>query len=237
MRKPPTVIILLGPPGAGKGTQAARLSAALNIPAISTGEMLRQAAKSKSETGKLVQSIMASGQLVSDELINRVVADRLQQGDCQGGCILDGYPRTVPQARFLDTLLNRLGLPEPVVFNFDVALEKIVHRLSRRRQCPKCGAIFSLNRNAESLRCEYDETLLLQRADDNPVAVRRRLEVYQATFADLVGFYRTRNYHQIDGARPPEVISQELLGLLVRPTPARAAVATYAAAAMAHAGA
>ena len=237
MGNPRTVIILLGPPGAGKGTQAARLSAALNIPAISTGEMLRQAAKSKSETGKLVETVMAAGQLVSDELINRVVADRLQQGDCRTGCILDGYPRTVAQARFLDTLLNHLNLREPVVFNFDVAVEKIVHRLSRRRQCPKCGAIFSLNRNAESLRCEKDETLLVQLADDNPIAVRQRLEVYRATFAYLVEFYRNGSYHEVDAAPSPDAISQQLLNLLAVPMPARSAVSNYALAAMARAGA
>lgn len=234
MRKPSIVVIFLGPPGAGKGTQAARLSAALNIPAVSTGEMLRQAAKSGSETGKLVEAVMASGQLVSDELINRVVADRLRQRDCRHGCILDGYPRTVAQARFLERLLEDLNLPEAVVFNFDLALEKIVHRLSRRRQCPKCGGIFSLNRNAESIRCQKDGTLLVSRTDDNPVAIRQRLEVYRASCANLVDFYRTRSYHEIDAARSPAAISQDLLKVVALPVAAPAAAGKYAAAAMAQ---
>jgi adenylate kinase len=221
MRKPSTVVIFLGPPGGGKGTQAARLSDALSIPAVSTGEMLREAAKSGSETGKLVSSVMASGQLVSDELINRVVADRLRQGDCRHGCILDGYPRTVAQARFLERLLEDLNLSEPAVFNLHLAVEKIVHRLSRRRQCPKCGGIFSLNRNAESIRCEKDGALLIHRADDNPAAIRQRLEVYRATFADLIDFYRSRNYHEIDAARSLNAISQELLKLLAMSVAAR----------------
>src|ERR1700761_2196646 len=130
-----TLIILLGPPGAGKGTQAARLSSALGVPAISTGEMLRQSVQSRSELGKLVESAMASGQLVSDELMNQVVADRVRRNDCQSGCILDGYPRTVAQARFLEGELNRLEMPEPIVFNLDLQIEKVIRRLSRRRQC------------------------------------------------------------------------------------------------------
>ena len=233
MRKPSNVVIFLGPPGAGKGTQAVRLSGALNIPTVSTGEMLRHAARSGSETGKLVASVMASGQLVSDELINRVVADRLRQTDCRDGCILDGYPRTVAQARFLETLLADLNLSAPVVFNFDLSVEKIVRRLSRRRQCPKCGGIFSLNRNVESIRCQKDGALLIQRADDNPLAIRQRLDVYRATFAGLIDFYRSRNYREIDADRSPNAISQELLKLLAVPVMARAAARKYAAMAVA----
>jgi len=207
------VIVLLGPPGAGKGTQAARLSAALGIPAISTGEMLRQTVKSGSTLGKLVQSVMASGQLVSDELINQVVAERLACGDCQGGCILDGYPRTVAQARYLETLLRDLHLPEPFAINLDLTVENVVRRLGRRRQCPTCGAIFSVNRNADALRCQRDGSMLIQRADDNPDAIRQRLEVYKVTSADLVNFYRVRRFHELDGSREPELIADELLRL------------------------
>jgi adenylate kinase len=197
--------------------------------------LLRGAAKSNSETGKLVHSIMASGRLVSDELINEVVADRLRQRDCRHGCILDGYPRTFAQARFLEGLLESLKLPEPIVFNFDLALEKIVHRLSRRRQCPKCGGIFSLNRNAESVRCAKDGALLIQRADDNPAAIRQRLEVYRATSAGLMDFYRRRNYHEVDAARLPHAISQEVLKMLAIPASADAGVRKYIAPAVAQA--
>jgi adenylate kinase len=195
----------------------------LNIPAISTGDMLRRTATSGSELGKLVGRVMASGELVGDDLINQVVAERLGAHDCASGCILDGYPRTVAQARFLDSLLDQLGMSEPVVFNFDLGIEKVIHRLSRRRQCPKCGSIFSLNRNAESIRCHKDGALLIQRADDKPEAIRQRLEVYRATCAELVDYYRTRSYHEIAGHGTPKQISHELLSILdTPPKPSRA---------------
>jgi adenylate kinase len=218
------VIIFLGPPGAGKGTQAACLSSVLNIPAISTGDMLRRTAQSGSELGKLVGRVMASGELVTDDLINQVVAERLGAHDCAAGCILDGYPRTVAQARFLDSLLDQVNMSEPVVFNFDLPIEKVIHRLSRRRQCPKCGGIFSTNPHAESIRCRKDGTLLIQRADDKPEAIRQRLQVYRATSAELINYYRSRNYHEIAAHRMPQQISHELLSLLdTRPTPVHAA--------------
>jgi len=229
-----TVLVFLGPPGAGKGTQAARISTSLGVPAISTGEILRDAAKSGSELGKLVESVMASGQLVSDDLINRVVTERLHQEDCRFGFILDGYPRTVAQGGFLRTLLEELNLPEPVVFNFDLSIEKIVYRLGRRRQCGKCGGIFGVNRNAESIRCPQDGTLLVQRADDKPEAIRQRLEVYRATSADLIEFYRGRNYYEINASRKPEQIAEELLSLLSSPIHAGTARRQYVRTAVAH---
>ncbi len=218
-----TVVIFLGPPGAGKGTQAARLSEALGIPAISTGEILRQAAQSGTELGKAVQSVMASGQLVSDDLMNEVVADRLSRRDCRHGCILDGYPRTVSQARFLEALLDRLNLPEPVIFNLNLAPEKIVARLSRRRQCPQCGGIYSIKPYSAPPRCERDGSVLVQRPDDAPATIRQRLEVYRATSEALADFYRTRNYYEISAARTPKHISKELLRLIATRRPAAVA--------------
>lgn len=211
MRKHRHMIIFLGPPGAGKGTQAACLSSVLGIPAISTGDMLRKTAASGSELGKIVGRVMASGELVGDDVINQVMAERLRSHDCAFGCILDGYPRTVAQARFLESILEQLDMPEPIIFNFEVSVEKIVHRLSRRRHCPKCGGVFSVNRLAESIRCKKDRTVLIRRADDAPEAIRQRLDVYRTTGADLIDFYRTRNYHEIAAANTPKEISQELL--------------------------
>lgn len=214
MRNSATVIIFLGPPGAGKGTQAARLSAALGLPAVSTGEMLRQTAACGSVLGKTVQKLMAAGQLVRDDLINQVVERRLRQSDCDSGCVLDGYPRTACQARFLESLLRRLEMPAPVVFDFQLTAEYVIERLSHRRQCPQCGHISSIDLSAGPSYCDRDGTLLVQRVDDNPAAIRQRLNLYKATFADLVSYYRTRNYHEIDASRTPDEVAAELLAVL-----------------------
>lgn len=227
MPKLASVIVFLGPPGAGKGTQAARLSATLGIPVISTGEMLRQAAQSGSELGKAVEGVMASGHLVSDDLINEVVDERLRRSDCNSGCILDGYPRTVSQALSLEGLLDRLNLPEPVVLNFQLASDKIVERLSRRRQCPQCGASYSVKHHNNSARCERDGSLLTRRADDNPETIRQRLELYHSTSAALVDFYRSRNYHEIRASRTPSHVSRELTRILRGSRPVTAIPAVH----------
>lgn len=218
------VIVFLGPPGSGKGTQAARLSAALGIPAISTGEMLRRECQSGSSLGKAVQSVLAAGQLVSDDLINQVVASRLAQGDCEPGCILDGYPRTISQARFLNRLLTNLRMRRPVVFGFEIEGEEVVERLSRRRQCAECGRIFSLNGSAETAEfCDADGAKLVQRADDNAETVRERLKLYQMNAGPLLRYYRRKDYHRIHATGTPEAISDELLGILERRASAAAA--------------
>lgn len=212
------VMIFLGPPGSGKGTQAGRLSAVLGIPAISTGEMLRRECQSGSSLGEAVRNVLASGQLVSDDLVNQVVARRFGQSDCAHGCILDGYPRTVSQARFLDGLLRKLKMARPVVFDFEIECEEIVSRLGRRRQCGECGRVFSLDGNSHSgeLVCDRDGAPLVQRADDNPEAIRERLRLYEQNAGALVRYYARKDYHRICATRSPEEISRELLGLLGR---------------------
>jgi adenylate kinase len=210
------VIIFLGPPGSGKGTQAARLSAELAIPSISTGEMLRRECQSGSPLGLTVKAILASGQLVDDDLVNQVVASRLRTCDCNPGCILDGYPRTISQARFLDALLDSMNWRRPVVFDFQIPTEEIVSRLGRRRQCVQCGRSFSVDTEADpaELLCDRDAAPLVQRTDDNPETVRERLRQYERYAAELVGYYRSRNYHRISAARSPEEISDQLFQII-----------------------
>lgn len=210
------VIIFLGPPGSGKGTQAARLSSTLGIPAISTGEMLRREAKSGTRLGMAIKKVMTSGQLVSDDLINQVLASRLKNSDCANGCILDGYPRTISQARFLNDLLVGLRKPQPVVFNFEIESATIVTRISRRRQCAECGRIFSISgeKTEETLRCDYDGSLVSQRADDRPEVVHERLRQYERNAIELVRHYATEDYHSLSADSSPEQITDHLLSTL-----------------------
>lgn len=207
------VIVLLGPPGSGKGTQAARLSGALGIPAISTGDMLRRECKSGSALGDAVKSILAAGQLVGDDLMNQVVENRLRQFDCQSGCILDGYPRTLNQARYLDGLLKTLGRARPLVFDFDISSEEIVRRLSCRRVCMECGRTIAVaNEGAEpQLVCDRDGSRMLRREDDDPRSIRLRLRVYARNAAQIVRHYRKLNYHRVRATRPADEVCEDLL--------------------------
>jgi adenylate kinase len=192
--------------------------------------MLRRECQSGSQLGHLVQTVLSAGQLVSDSLVNQVVASRLRQSDCRYGCILDGYPRTVSQARFLDTLLAGLKMPRPIVFDFEIESEEIVARLSRRRQCPGCGRIFSLdgNENPSELFCDRDGVKLIQRSDDNPASVRERLRLHAQNASELVRYYRSKEYHRIRASRNPAEISRELLSILDFPWMARPAAAEQA---------
>lgn len=208
------VVLFLGPPGSGKGTQGSLLSSALDLPAISTGDMLRHECDSGSKLGQAVRNVLASGQLVSDDLVNQVVNKRLRQPDCKRGCIFDGYPRTVSQARYLDRALVKLDMPSPVVFDFEIAPEAILSRLSRRLQCPECRRIFSLNANGQEPVCDRDGARLIHRADDNPTTILERLRLHQQNAAELVGYYSRREYHRIDASRPPEEISETIVGIL-----------------------
>jgi adenylate kinase len=209
-------VIFLGPPGSGKGTQAARLSAELGIPAISTGEMLRRECRTGSRLGRAVHNILTTGQLVNDDVMNQVVASRLREQDCRSGCILDGYPRTLSQATFLDGLLAEMRKRRPVVFDFVISPEEIVARLGRRRQCAECGRIVSVapDFDGAELVCERDGSLLVERADDNPDTVRERLRQYERNAADLVDYYRNQDYHRIAATRAPHEICDELLNTL-----------------------
>jgi adenylate kinase len=186
-------LMLLGAVGAGKGTQAQRLSQQLRIPQISTGDILRAEAKSESELGKRAGDLMNRGELVPDEVIIELVRNRLQADDAVRGAIFDGFPRTIPQAEALDSLLKDVGLPEPRVISIEVPPDVIVERLSSRRQCTTCGAVFTLPRDEAAIathRCPNGTPNIILRDDDRPETVTQRLCVYHEKTAPLIGYYK-----------------------------------------------
>jgi len=203
------ILILLGPPGAGKGTQAKLLSAALGVPHISTGDMFRDHKARGTEIGKKVQAIMDAGGLVTDDVTNAMVKERLSRPDVGEGFLLDGYPRTVPQAEYLDRLLASLGRPIGRVLSYDVAEDVLVERMSGRRSCPKCGAVYHVSQNPprQAGRCDRDGTALVQRDDDREETVRRRLEEYSAKTEPLKRYYREKGLvAEVGGVGSPESI-------------------------------
>jgi adenylate kinase len=210
------VILFLGAPGSGKGTQSSWLASHLDIPAISTGDMLRSQAKQNTRAGARLREILASGSLVSDEVVCQAVASRLKGDLPSRGIILDGFPRTLKQAVCLDQILEGLGMPRPVVINLHVSVERLLERLTARRQCGKCGAIYNLllRPSSRGMLCENDGEILVQRADDSDAAILRRLTEFAASHTPLVEYYHQGDYHLVDGDRNPEVISAELLRIL-----------------------
>ena len=213
----PNVIILLGPPGAGKGTQSAVLQRELNIPAISTGEVLRAEVAAGTPLGQCVKETLGSGRLASDDLVNEVVAAQLGQPTFDRGFVLDGYPRTVNQARFLDELLTNRGFPEPLVLHLEADEETIFARLAARRQCPCCRRIYNqiLRPSRDGVTCDFDGTPLIIREDDKESVIRDRLKAYREMSEPLIDFYRPRNYISIDGNLPPETVFEMLRPRLV----------------------
>jgi len=177
-------IIFLGPPGAGKGTQAQRICDALNIPQISTGDILRRAMKEGTETGIRAKSYMDAGKLVPDEVIIDIVKERLAMDDCKNGYILDGFPRTVPQAEALSTFATIDSVIELAVDD-----QVLVNRLSGRRACPKCGATYHISMLNGKTTCEKCGEELIQRGDDTAETVLNRLKVYHAQTAPLINYY------------------------------------------------
>ena len=190
-------IIFLGPPGAGKGTQAQKICDALNIPQISTGDILRRAIKEGTETGLKAKAFIDAGQLVPDDVIIDIVKERLAMADCGNGYILDGFPRTVPQAEALDTFATI-----DTVIELDVADQVLVERLSGRRVCLKCGATYHLSMLNGETKCSKCGEELIQRDDDKAETVLNRLEVYHAQTAPLIGYYEKKGLlKKVDGAQ------------------------------------
>jgi adenylate kinase len=186
------------------------------LPPISTGELLRRESASGSAIGQQVQGLLSAGLLVNDDLMNQVVTSRLAEPDCERGCILDGYPRTVEQAEFLDDLLHRTRHEDPLVFDFVVSPEQVIERLSQRRQCPTCGQIYSAEFDVygKDFTCSKDGSPLVRRSDDNPDTIRERLRIYEGNSHSLVAYYKSRRYVEVDAMQTPDQISQTLLSMI-----------------------
>lgn len=211
------ILIFLGPPGAGKGTQARVVARELGIPHISTGDILREAARKKTGLGLAAKAKMDKGELVPDEVICPIVEERLSRPDCRQGAILDGFPRTIAQAKFLDGMLERLGFGESLVLNIQVATESVIKRLTGRRTCQTCGEIYNIyiNPPRQCGVCDKDGGNLTQRADDNEDAIRIRLKAYEQDTLPLTDYYQSKDsLRQVDGSGEPEAITERLLSLL-----------------------
>lgn len=203
-------IILLGPPGAGKGTQADIICAKYELAHISTGDMLRAAIRNQTETGLKAKSFMDKGELVPDEVVIALVRERVEEPDCKNGYILDGFPRTVAQAKALETI----AVMDAVV-DISVADDHLVKRLSGRRVCPACGATYHVDLLQGETKCEKDGTELIQRDDDKPETVLSRLSVYHQKTAPLIAYYEEKGLlHAVDGSQPMESVSDAIADVL-----------------------
>jgi len=203
------ILILLGPPGAGKGTQAKLLARDLQVPYISTGDMFRDHKARGTELGRQVDAIMASGGLVPDDVTNSMVKDRLSRPDVAGGFILDGYPRTTAQADFLDQLLVSLGRRTDRAVSYEIAHELLVDRMSGRRSCPSCGTVYHVTANPPRKGgvCDREGAVLVQRDDDKAETVGRRLQEYEAKTAPLKRYYQERGVlTEVAGTGSPDEV-------------------------------
>ena len=207
------VLLFMGAPGSGKGTQSSWLSSRLDMPILSTGEILRSEAKRNTPAGFRLRQVLASGALVDDELVCAVVGSRLRRDAPSRGVILDGFPRTLHQAVYLDSVLGDLGFPRPSVIHLEVSSQELLRRLTARRHCAKCGAIYNLasRPSLRGNRCERDNGALVQRDDDSEGVILRRLAEYQKSSQPLIDYYADSDYRRIDGNREPEQILEQLL--------------------------
>lgn len=204
-------LILFGSPGSGKGTQANLLKERLKIAHISTGDMLRERVALGDSLGKRVASVMQAGGLVPDEAVNRMVEDRTSEDDCKDGFILDGYPRTVAQAKWLAARLAGDHM-RPMVVHLEVDYNVIIARISGRRQCPVCGTLYNLAQDPNRVACDLEGARLEIRADDREDVVRERLRAYDKQTAPVLAFFKEAGYASLDvkGGAAPEVITKQI---------------------------
>lgn len=216
--KAPKALILFGPPGSGKGTQAKLLRESLQVPHISTGDMLRERIAMGDPLGRQVQGLMQAGRLVPDEVANRLVDERIARPDCSAGFILDGYPRTIPQAMVLGGRLAECGF-ETVVIHLKVDYTVIIKRIAGRRQCPVCGTLYSLTSNPPKIEnvCDHDGAALVIREDDQEDVIRERLEAYDRQTRPLLEYFAGAGHplKEVDaGLEGPDAILARISGLL-----------------------
>jgi len=218
----PLDLILMGPPGAGKGTQAKILSQRLGIPHVASGDLFRDHLHRRTPLGQLARQYMDRGELVPDDVTIGMIRERLEQPDCRDGVILDGFPRTLAQARALDEMLSEMGRSLVAVLYIRVREELLLRRLAGRWTCRTCGAVYHIEFNPPRIpgRCDLDGGTLYQREDDTEEVQRRRIQVYQEQTAPLVSFYRDRGLLvEVDGEQPiPEVTAALLQAIEIRRT-------------------
>ena len=210
-------IIMLGAPGAGKGTQAQMIADKYNIPHISTGDIFRANIKNGTELGKKAKEYMDQGQLVPDELTVQLLLDRVKNDDCKEGYVLDGFPRTIPQANVLDEELSKLGDHVDFSINVDVPDENIIHRMSGRRACLKCGATYHVDYIPPKKDgiCDICGSDLVQRDDDKPETVKKRLEVYHDQTQPLIDYYDKKNIlRTVDGTKDMKEVFSDIVAIL-----------------------
>jgi adenylate kinase len=205
--------VLLGAPGSGKGTQGVVLSKKFNIPQISTGDLLRAAVKAGTELGKKAKSAMDAGALVSDDIVIGLIRERLSEKDAQNGYILDGFPRNIAQAEALDEMLEQLDQPLQGVVLLDVPFDELMQRLTGRRTCKDCGAIYNIHLSPPKTEghCDRCGGELFQREDDNEETIANRLKVYEEQTAPLIGYYQQQNkLHTIPGTGDIDTITNKV---------------------------
>lgn len=203
-------LIFLGPPGAGKGTQAVKIASKFDIAHISTGDMLRAEMREGTELGKAAKSLMDRGELVPDDVILGMVKNRIQQPDCKNGFLFDGFPRTIAQAEALESIS-----PIDAVINLEVPVERLIQRISGRRMCPKCGAAFHISTRKDNI-CDCG-TQLYQRDDDKEETVRNRLVVYERSTKPLIEYYANKGLlHSINGDNAIDVVDADIRAVLVK---------------------
>ncbi len=210
-------IIMLGAPGAGKGTQAKRIAEKYSIPHISTGDIFRANIKNGTELGKKAKEYMDQGLLVPDELTCDLVMDRIQQDDCKNGFVLDGFPRTIPQAEALDKALEKIGQKMDFAIDVDVPDENIVNRMGGRRACLSCGATYHVefNPTKEEGICDACGAQTVLRDDDKPETVQKRLHVYHDQTQPLIDYYKKQEIlRSVDGTQSMEAVFDAIIGIL-----------------------